>query len=442
MKLKKFDFKLPNEKKRKNKIMITSISAVALILIITLASTFAYYQSIENQNQINTSVGEFSSGDVILAVTIDGVASNDFPAKDAGYIAESVICDKGASGNWNNEEWVIVVSNLVQSKTACNISFVTLPTLKEAILAQFGGETSITFAPSNTFMTVSSATAKLMYKSGDNYGTSYYYRGAGSLLDNNLIFAGYIWKIVRINGDSSIRLIYNGTCPNNSCTINSGNSGGSNALIKVARFNTTDSNYKFVGYMYGTVSSPWSSAILNQNNSNVKVELENWYTTNIESQGVNVTNKISDTLFCNDRQQSGVEPFYYAAYDRLNPYSEADYYNVSPTFFCGAKGDRFTVSDVSIGNAALSKPVGLISADEVAFAGAAWNIASSTHYLYTGQSIWTSSPHGGANLWILAATMLTSTYPSNNLGVRAVINLVPGIQATGDGTISNPFKVI
>ena len=42
----------------------------------------------------------------------------------------------------------------------------------------------------------------------DDYGTSYYYRGN---VENNWVkFAGYYWRILRINGDGSIRMIYAG----------------------------------------------------------------------------------------------------------------------------------------------------------------------------------------------------------------------------------------
>ena len=42
----------------------------------------------------------------------------------------------------------------------------------------------------------------------DDYGTSYYYRGN---VENNWVkFAGYYWRILRINGDGSIRMIYTG----------------------------------------------------------------------------------------------------------------------------------------------------------------------------------------------------------------------------------------
>lgn len=48
-----------------------------------------------------------------------------------------------------------------------------------------------------------------MYATADDYGTSYYYRGA--VEDNYVVFANYVWRVVRINGNGSIRMIYEGT---------------------------------------------------------------------------------------------------------------------------------------------------------------------------------------------------------------------------------------
>ena len=56
------------------------------------------------------------------------------------------------------------------------------------------------------------------------------------------------WKIVRINGNGSIRLIYNGTCPSNNCTINN---TGSNTQIGTSKFNINNNDAKYLGYMYG-----------------------------------------------------------------------------------------------------------------------------------------------------------------------------------------------
>ena len=50
---------------------------------------------------------------------------------------------------------------------------------------------------------------KGLYKSVDDFGDTYYYRG--NVKNNNVYFAGFYWQIIRINGDGSIRLLYNGT---------------------------------------------------------------------------------------------------------------------------------------------------------------------------------------------------------------------------------------
>ena len=47
-----------------------------------------------------------------------------------------------------------------------------------------------------------------IYTIEDNDGTSYYYRG--NVKNNNVYFAGFYWKIIRINGDGSIRMMYSG----------------------------------------------------------------------------------------------------------------------------------------------------------------------------------------------------------------------------------------
>ena len=48
-----------------------------------------------------------------------------------------------------------------------------------------------------------------IWETQDDYGTTYYFRGAAQ--NNYVKFAGYYWRIIRINGDGSLRLIYDGT---------------------------------------------------------------------------------------------------------------------------------------------------------------------------------------------------------------------------------------
>ena len=81
-----------------------------------------------------------------------------------------------------------------------------------------------------------------LYAAPDDYGTSYIYRG--DVENNNVYFGGFYWKIIRMNGDGSIRLIYNGTIPDatgNATSINN----------RTYQYNTTYPDPTYVGYMYG-----------------------------------------------------------------------------------------------------------------------------------------------------------------------------------------------
>ncbi|MFA7121659.1 MAG: hypothetical protein WC277_09265, partial [Bacilli bacterium] len=243
---------------------------------------------------------------------------------------------------------------------------------KDKILAQYGGSSSISVAPAGTFDNINGSTDNLMYKMEDDYGTSYYYRGAQAHVNNNLIFANHQWKIVRINGDGSIRIIYNGTCPSGTCTINT---TGTATQMGTSAFNSSYNDNKYVGYMYGgaagTASTSRAQATTNETSSTVKTYLDTWYSTNILN--TDYEDYISDTLFCNDRQLEsevggaatgtgfGTSETYYAAQYRL-------YITKTPSLKCGLKNDRFTVSDTVKGNGALTYPIGLLTPDETAIA--------------------------------------------------------------------------
>ncbi|HHX33549.1 MAG TPA: hypothetical protein GX713_04945, partial [Mollicutes bacterium] len=153
------------------------------------------------------------------------------------------------------------------------------PLLVDEILAQYGGADNIEEAPEGTFASTSGSTDNLMYKMEDDYGDSFYFRGAKEHLNNNLIFAEHQWKIVRINGDGSIRIIYNGECPGNVCSINS---TGTPTRIADTAFNSIANDNKYVGYMYGTYSTSPEAAHKNQEDSTIKTVLDTWYENNIK----------------------------------------------------------------------------------------------------------------------------------------------------------------
>ena len=127
---------------------------------------------------------------------------------------------------------------------------------------------------------------KGLYKDVDDYGDTYYYRG--NVLNNNVYFAGFYWKIIRINGDGTIRLLYNGKTANSS--------GDKSAIIK-EQYTLNNDNVAYLGYMYGSNIDTLDNAFKNEVNSNIKEQIDKWYQNNL----TNYTNYLSDSGFCNDR---------------------------------------------------------------------------------------------------------------------------------------------
>ena len=289
--------------------------------------------------------------------------------------------------------------------------------------------------------------------------TTYYFRGA---VDNNYVkFGSYkagttvnettysvdtpiYWKIVRINEDGSIRLIYNGTSPT---------ATGSNVTIGSSAFNTNYDDNAYVGYMYGTAgSSTYALTHANTNDSTIKGVLDDWYEANLKD---NYASYLADAGFCNDRSLHsgtgiGKTETYYGAYNRLvNEYQ--------PQFACpNASNDLFTLKGSSKGNKTLDNPIGLITADEVAYAGGVSGQSNTSYYLNVGgntnQYYWTMSPYrfvtpygGSTNTWCVLDDGGADGYNGVHMeSVRPVINLRSDAEitdATQTGTSTNPYVI-
>ena len=258
--------------------------------------------------------------------------------------------------------------------------------------------------------------------------TTYYYTGN----PNNWVqFAGFWWRIIRINGDGSIRMIYQGT---------SANATGSETQIGSSQFNSDWKDNMYVGYMY-------QSGQLHglQQSSTIKGVLDTWYNTYIENEQSNIHYGQyidGNAGFCGDRRTSrgsgtGTSSTNYQPYTRIN--------NSSPSLSC-EKSDIYTIDEFEHGNGALTQPIGLISADEAMFAGLLWMGSNQNCYLYTGQFYWTMSPCYYPNAFVFGVSSTGDLYlgsgrVDNSRGVRPVINLRADVQLTGSGTTSDPFKV-
>ena len=278
---------------------------------------------------------------------------------------------------------------------------------------------------------------KGIYSSVDDFGTTYYFRGA---VDNNyLSFAGQMWRIVRINGDGSIRIVTQ-------------DSVGSSV------YNTSYNDNAYVGYMYGTPgSSSYAETHKNTNDSTIKAYLDNWYNSNLSS----YANYIEDTIYCNDRSISSITGSMgeltftnegYGTNNTLYMSAERNNTNHSPSLKCSNVNDRFTVS-TSKGNGALTVPIGLLTTDEVAFAGAYVNdlmrgtyITNGSYYLYLSDWCWTMTPSNfaGGDAYVdvvIDGGHVRNTLVDNFNAVRPVVSLKSDVELEGTGTSDNPFVI-
>ena len=314
----------------------------------------------------------------------------------------------------------------IKKNDKCYLYFDKQPTGSDIIL---GNITVKTGTP--TFSNVAT-TDEGVYKVSDGMygGYSYYWRGA--VTNNYVKFANKCWRIIRINGDGSMRLIYDGA----TCHAN-GTSTTESLAVTGQAYNPNYNRSEYVGYTYTTGSQRTTSGTA----SNLKTQNETWYNSNLAS----YASKIADGKYCNDRNTGAgyswssqpSSTFYYAGYDRSGAKSAS---SVSPTLSCPS-GDVYTLK------------IGAITMDEVVMVGGKWGTANNAYYLYNGNYYWTMSPSywyylNSSNRWARVFYMhsgghLIDSNVNSVPGVRPVINLkADTLFATGGtGTQSNPYVV-
>ena len=238
-----------------------------------------------------------------------------------------------------------------------------------------------------------------LYKSTDtNSGKpTYYFRG--NVENNYVSFAGFTWRIVRINEDGTIRIVMQ---------------DGINSNANIA-FNSNRNNYT---YMYYT-------------NSQAKTQLESWYQTNIGSK-TNLTSKVASGAYYCEQSKAKVDSSWTSGSANMTLYS-----SYTPDFKCSSDGNNKGVVNAS---------VGLLSYDEVVYAGGYRGQSNNSYYLYNNTYFWTMSPAGFSGsdsyVWNVYTTgNINGVNVSNAAAVRAVLNLTADTLATGSGTSSDPFVI-
>ncbi len=310
-----------------------------------------------------------------------------------------------------------------------------------------------------------------VFKGEENGQPTYYFRG--SVSNNYVLFANMYWRIIRINSNGSIRMIYSGTT--------AGATGKATQLEngKTQTFSINSNTYNdnaYVGYKYGSTGQTqnlngYNATHTNTNDSGIKSYIDSWYTNTLskaKNNGKSATEYIdTEAGFCGDRtpyQYNGVSATSKSDKNNYGAGTTSTYYGAyirtyrspkKPTFDCpNADNDLYTVNSAKTGNHALTNPIGLITADEVNFAGGR-DTSNSGYWLYTGeQGYWTMSPFtfnsGNAQVFFVTLNgyLNYNGVLDTNIGVRPVINLKADTKftftdsgAATTGTSTNPYKV-
>ncbi len=268
----------------------------------------------------------------------------------------------------------------------------------------------------------------------ENNKVTYYFRGA---VENNYVsFAGFDWRIIRINEDGSIRAILND-------------------VINTNAFNDNYDDNAYVGYMYGTAGSlTYAETHKNTNSSTIKTVVDTWYQNNLTS----YFSLLADSGFCGDRSVASSANTWDSEDTALGYETNLTYYggalimfpdmsssDVKPQFKCQQSNDLYTTKTATKGNKSLTYPIGLITADEVVYAGGSPYTDHDEYYLYSEAPFWTMTPLVFNDYaQTIAVGYIDHGYNDvhDEWGTKPVINLKSTVEVTeGDGTEDNPYVI-
>ena len=337
----------------KRNIMIGAF-LIAIISAVVLNYTRAKYRVTDTVPLINGEVN-YKVPDLNM-VSLYVANGNGYEEADvipsSGYVLnkEQSFCGQSNNGEIVKDDTVSIVyengsvsvNNITKKGTKCYLYFDTEEeTSGESILINY--PTILTRSDFST--TVTETTKGTIYYTVTSKGRTYYF--AGNPTDNWVQFGGFYWRIIRINENGTIRMIYSGNEETGPAIT------GINTQIQNSPFNTNHDDNVYVGYMY-TINELHGVST----SSIVKKVLDTWYQNNL----ANYTDEIDlSTGFCGDRTAYtnstgttsggglGITSTYYGAYIRLIT-------NKSPTFEC-LDEDLYTTSESENGNKALDYPI-------------------------------------------------------------------------------------
>ena len=147
---------------------------LSLVLIVTISIIYFTYSKFTSKNEMTayeTTVEPFIKNDNFIASYIDGEWSNEIPGKNDGYVVDKIVCDNGATGTWDNEEWGINIRNATK-KIKCSVYFIVKPvsvTEKIATLASTDTTNFATDDPDNNIRYIGANPNNYVYFNCSDY---------------------------------------------------------------------------------------------------------------------------------------------------------------------------------------------------------------------------------------------------------------------------------
>ncbi|MCM1053112.1 MAG: hypothetical protein NC483_03980 [Ruminococcus sp.] len=470
------------EKLRKNNskkyFLCGLISVVVLTITVTFITSKANYRMTASipltEGKVTASPYDIN----IVALYLDNVEQDSNTIIPSGYKIneDSSYCYKGTNKSNRDSNAKLYTDELgnhsfsgISKSSKCILYLEKInyeaKTMSELLETHYKAKATRTSKNKDFNVPYSATTYGVVFTALDNDGTSYYF--AGNPLDNWVEFGGYYWRIVRVNGDGSIRMIYQGRTQDENGNKLEPQTTGNETHIGASNFNEKSDDNAYIGFMYGTPNSDtYETTHENKNDSTMKKFLDNWFENSNIKQGTSYFDKIDlNAGFCGDRIPStsnsiinnqggiGIVNTSYGSLIRVFPNRQFVTPNtpqVIPTYACSNENDLYTYKNSNKGNKTLKNPIGLITADEVAYAGFIDNYNSGirNNYLTIGLTYWTISPsnfEAASKVYLVQESGFLEFYhglTTSKLYVRPIINLRSDVTFTGNGTQSNPFKVI
>ena len=440
------------ENKERKKLLYLFLNIFLLILTVSyFYKSYALYEEKKNFDAINATVEE--AGDIYFAYYVDGTISRSMPNQNTGYTLdnEKSSCTNGVSINWNNSTWQGVTdythyNATTNTRTKCTLYFnKTSKTISTALGNLEVNSYMPDFMKSACDDDSCESHEKGLFETTDYDGNpTYYYRGS---VENNYVkFAGYYWRIIRINSNGSIRMIYDGTSAHDNGKV------PEDRYYQRVSFNHNSADNMYVGYMYtlGEVHGTDTSSTIKMANDQFYVDKLLSYASKLD---VNAD-------YCGDRSSFNTHAdvginntiTYYKSNTRFN--------RGTPNLLCENDSDYYTSSVADTGNKKLNYPIGLISLDEAVFAGYAAHYydrlfptpKNVNGYLSTTIGYWTMSPSRfsylfnfsgkGALVYDINCEVGETYSDANALStLRPVINIRSDVTITGSGIQNDPYLV-